>query len=649
MQANLRSCLTPLMKTLHRKSHLHGTRRTNNFALCLLFLVTAVVFHTFFFARTRHTKDNGFDPVCVQRQKEVDFQLPEGFQQRRAVVLTTCKSKLPHHFTASMISLLEILPKAVVFVGVGKSFVDVDFPVTQDWLHIIPVPEPEIKMKSRTAQYSGLRNSVYAAAVKVINISAIDYIVISDADMSAPITTTMWKSNFAFNFDWDIMTANGQIDRTHVYYDMFALRTLDQPLSPRISNLCPTFKKLYGKSFDWAKPIRAFKKVTRVKTAHGGVSIFNGKSWQAVVGGSYPFDEGIAYDTCEHVPLQSKFSRVYVNPHMIYYHAYPHVLPYDRYKLIVPRDAGFFSVLNFVMAGVTTERVYPLWRKDLIMKVNGKSVLRHFVYLGNNSVPNAWLLFFEPVEFFDGDKTMMSQHFDVIEKEEMIVKEDYFPREFIFPLERNFMTSHSFAKWRIHMHKRYQCLIKPKSKFKQLSKQVFQHPSFKIGVHVRSPLHFVETGPIYMKQYFNTIDAVLLLHPDAVIFVATDTEYALQAMISRYGARVIFHRFVERARLDDLFSTLFTLATKGAELDTVGQIHLASGEILGTELHTTRDANSLLGRDVLVDALSLSLCDVVVGTSSNVMIALSFMNPLSVIHFLNSSTDPKSYDFRSDI
>ena len=57
--------------------------------------------------------------------------------------------------------------------------------------------------------------------------------------------------------------------------------------------------------------------------------------------------------------------------------------------------------------------------------------------------------------------------------------------------------------------------------------------------------------------------------------------------------------------------------------------------VSGTELHTTQSTSSLqLGVEILVDTLTLSMCDVYIGVSSNIALAVSYMNPNITMHII---------------
>jgi hypothetical protein len=155
---------------------------------------------------------------------------------------------------------------------------------------------------------------------------------------------------------------------------------------------------------------------------------------------------------------------------------------------------------------------------------------------------------------------------------------------------------------------------------------------FVIGVHLRNPVHFLESGEIYFHNYFEVVDKVLESHPEAKIFVASDTEYALDMLLKRYGSRVRYYADINRANLDVLFKMFYSLGSGQAKLDSIGQARFfnESKGIIGGETHNMNRQSppTQLGEEVLLDALTLSSCHEYVGVESNIALAVSYINPL---------------------
>ena len=352
-------------------------------------------------------------------------------------------------FYDSLQNLHTVSTKVYSFVGIPETLIEKTSNIQLDGLTFVPLPLLLIKMSTRTAQYSWLRNTVYQFALKIIPMSHVDFIIVSDIDMTYPITINQWKSNFILHEEWDVMTANGLMDRAPYYYDIFALRYLNQTYSRNMEDIYPLFRKHYGKSWKWVKPTSIFKKFAQVRTAHGGISIYKGKSWRQHILNNKPFDENITYSICEHVPLQEKFHKIFINPNLIFYHEIKGHLPFDKYKIILPRNGGFFSVFNYIIGALSmSHRTYPLWKYI----PNKKIKINHFSYLGNST--NEWLTYFEPIQYWSHDKTMLSKQFTDISTNDYIKSYKHFPPELMYLHERPFFKT-DFFDFRNRYHNIY--------------------------------------------------------------------------------------------------------------------------------------------------------------------------------------------------
>jgi len=124
-----------------------------------------------------------------------------------------------------------------------------------------------------------------------------------------------------------------------------------------------------------------------------------------------------------------------------------------------------------------------------------------------------------------------------------------------------------------------------------------------IGLHVRGPgrldggssqmrkEHFAD-GRVPFDIYFGQVDRVLKDHPDARIFVCSDSSMVIQEVTARYGDRVL---------------------TYGATRSTFGEMHANHPENEGQVFPPHK-----LGHDVLSEAYLLSRVDVLVHGNSNV-------------------------------
>ena len=187
--------------------------------------------------------------------------------------------------------------------------------------------------------------------------------------------------------------------------------------------------------------------------------------------------------------------------------------------------------------------------------------------------------------------------------------------------------------------------IKPKAEYTNKIKTFLNGSNYNIGVHLRNPTHFIESGSIYFWQYFNIIDRLILQHSNAIIFIASDTDYALYPFIKRYGHRVKYYDNVARSSFDSLLKTYYLLASGNVSMDRIGQlISTQTGQTLHSgEIHTSSKPSVALGKEILLDVLTLAECDEFVGVSSNIALAVSYINLKSIIHIVKGLDNPKTY------
>lgn len=624
----------------------HPQQMCANFATCFTYLLKIPV-------STDVTAADGVPlceyPTSVPTPSALYLPLPVASpriepMRSRMLVMGLTRSVQLENLRQSMRNLLSIMMSErdlLVLIGVSEASYNTLPPgeaTRVSWLKYVVVEDLHITVATRTAMYSKLRNQVYLNATRSASIDSFDYVIVSDMDMEYPITTIQWQSCFSYSEPWDVMTANGILDRTHTYYDIFAYRDLNVPYHRSMEKLNPDFGTYYGKSWDWVVPVPMFEAFTRVRAAHGGLSIYNGATWRRAVRDTRPFDESIAYDVCEHVPLQEMFPRIYVNPHLVFYHASPSLLPFDTYYILLHRNGGFFSNINSLIAALSTSsRFYPLWSKVAFLKGTDKDS-SHFSYLGDGAA-NGYLHFFEEVKYTAHDMTMASAHFKVIPPKRFQQFYSSFPADLLFPWTRPFWSP-KFSDFRRFYHGIYQRFIHPKPTYLLKAKSIISS-EYTIGVHLRNPVHFVETGTVYMRQYYSVIDKTLTAHPDAKIFLASDTSFCIQAFLERYGDRVVFHRGVQRASLDLLFEVFYRIGSGNATLDPIGQLVTKNGKSVGSELHSTQQSSKTLGEEVLIDTLSLSYCNEFIGISSNIALAVSYINPNISMHILKGGVEDK--------
>lgn len=288
----------------------------------------------------------------------------------------------------------------------------------------------------------------------------------------------------------------------------------------------------------------------------------------------------------------------------------------------VPRDAGFFSVFNFYI-GVLTQglKSYPLWNKQELLNLHRTN--NHFAYWTDSY--NCWFDYFEPIQFFENDTTHTSNQYLQLTR----YSGEYGPDEFRIPaITKDLLKGdkNRFDKWRNNTHQFYKAFIKFKPEIlDSVSKIWGDHFSDNnvIGVHYRHPSHFIESGKIYLEDYFIQIDAILEKYPDSKIFLASDSQFGIYSFTEKYPNKVVYIQDIDRLSMAEFLHWSFGLADGKA--DHVGFIN---GK--GYELHHKRVGqknNKKMTIDLLKEVLCLSNCNQIINNISNIPLAISYINP----------------------
>jgi hypothetical protein len=204
------------------------------------------------------------------------------------------------------------------------------------------------------------------------------------------------------------------------------------------------------------------------------------------------------------------------------------------------------------------------------------------------------------------------------------------PKQFTHPSAFDLLMSNKylFNKWRKHVNLFYKKYIKFQSSIINKA-QFFIKNNFStnniIAVHYRHPNHVCESGKVYLQQYFDKIDNIIINNPDAEIFLATDNEFGILAFIHKYGHKVKYIPDITRLTLDSFLDWGYKLMNKKT-IDIVGMI---DGD--GPELHHTILSNNQDTKKPTIDLLTevncILRCRWFVHTVSNISLAVSYMNP----------------------
>lgn len=282
----------------------------------------------------------------------------------------------------------------------------------------------------------------------------------------------------------------------------------------------------------------------------------------------------------------------------------------------IPRDAGFFSVFNFFIGSISLGyRMYPYFNLNKLLEYYGK--LEHFTYLDNKE--NCWFDFFEPIQYYTND----NKHIN-ININNKISHGWEAPEEFrLHQKVTELITNSKFKEWRHNTNKVFEKYIKFNpiiiNKINEITK-LFSNKM--IAVHYRNPAHCCEeSGYKYFDDYFKKIDNILSIYPDAFIFLATDTDFGIAAFTMRYGSKIIYNKETLRSSMNNILEWAYTL-NDGVKSDHVGFFNGKSFQI-----HNNSNSNIQLGYDVIIDAVCISKCNYFIHTTSNISLAVSYMNP----------------------
>jgi hypothetical protein len=478
---------------------------------------------------------------------------------------------------------------------------------------------------NRVVMLAKYRNKLFQMATSVLG-TEYDYMLQLDTDLISEITAEKFATCFELDEPFDAICANGVFRNSHYHYDVFALRLLDDP--DLIQDVYPYFSLYYGLTYDWITKMHVFDKWTKVRSAWGGMMLFS----RDVFALDKLYDESIPVNECEHVSLCRKLSNVYINPKLTYMQEYDtEGQCYSNPLLFIPRDAGFFSVFNFYIGMLTMcGRVYPYWNFKQFVRTNGDKPA-HFCYF-NEDNDNCWFDYFAKVKFFEGDNNHKTYYTSGAQSKFGITQGCEAPEEFRIPSVTKALLNNvdgSFDKWRKETHKIFTKYIQLSPQLdnivNEISDDLFKPGVKMIGVHYRHPSHCCEQGIILLRDYFNQIDKILEEHPDAGIYLATDTDFGVVAFKQQYGDKVVYIEGIARTSLDNLLEWAY--ARGESKADGVGFINNKGYELQHVSSEQHPGGNPQLGMDVIVDVFCLAKCEWMVHTVSNLSLAVSYINP----------------------
>lgn len=491
---------------------------------------------------------------------------------------------------------------------------------------IVSILSSDGKPGNRIPQFARMRNRNMTDALERFG-RDFDYFVMANTDLVGPVDVQGVLDSLAFDRPWDLLCGNCVFQKSRYHYDNFALRLDDDPDDTSV--LYPNFFKYYGKTSDWLDKVYVFDGFTKVKSGFGDVCIFKAASlWSALDanGGDLCDVNEATPHVCELVSMCKRFENVWVTP-LIAYDATVSIerVLYSAPLSFVPRDAGFFSVVNFFVGQLTRlGRVYPNFNQDAFASVNGGPP-RHFCYFSNS--PNAWFDYFEPVTFYQEDDEHVTGKSTGYAVTQGLDAPDTFRKHETYGAMMQ--DKQAFSTWRHATHEWSKRFLKPVADVALRANgfwdRTFRGTKHVIGVHYRHPSHCVEQGQLYLRDYFAAIDGVLRIKPSAKVFLATDSEFGVACFTLRYGAKLHCMRDVRRLDMDSVLE--WGYAMQQSRMDSMGFVNGKGFQLHYKLCEARAEATPAAGRDVLCEALCLAKCNTLVHSVSNVALAVSYMNP----------------------
>lgn len=300
----------------------------------------------------------------------------------------------------------------------------------------------------------------------------------------------------------------------------------------------------------------------------------------------------------------------------------------------IPRDAGFFSVFNFIAGDLYDgRRVYPLFELEEYLKYRSEN--RHFAYFGPRGT-NSWFDYFQPIRFGEDDEGL-HQNREYL-KTLPFTDGQLGPPEFRVPdISRQLYSRADFQQWRQAVHDKVCGAIGLTDELQaRVQHTLTKMPGRKIGVHVRHPSHMVEQGKVLYGQYFVVLDRLVRDHAPCSIFLATDNEMALAVFQFRYGDTVRYNKDVLRSSADDVLRWAYALAEGRPDaMGFVDGVGFQSHYRVAAQADYEDGAGLRAGKEAVVDLFTLAGCDDFICTISNFTLACSYLNPQQVQHLIS--------------
>jgi hypothetical protein len=286
----------------------------------------------------------------------------------------------------------------------------------------------------------------------------------------------------------------------------------------------------------------------------------------------------------------------------------------DVLHLICDRDVGLFALILSVVAHVhwaTGEGRIPI-----VYYSNGSIYWTRNGYRGRDTV---WEYYFEPVV-----PTHPASVIPAEIREQLVTKPLPYNTYGYFADEFTFVSNHQTGPTRFNRENIKGMAVDPSLKLRKFTSDIIrdyvrprdyinqkvnrffdQHLArrYAVGVHIRGTdalvdqRRWLKLDRIDFQRYFEIIDRLVHEHPDAVIFVASDSQSSVERIRERFGERVVAYDAIRHNSGD--------LAGKGP-----------TGRIMPAYLNDTPDTGARSGEEAVIEYLLLCRCNHLVHNGS---------------------------------
>jgi glycosyltransferase involved in cell wall biosynthesis len=319
--------------------------------------------------------------------------------------------------------------------------------------------------------------------------------------------------------------------------------------------------------------------------------------------------------------------------------------------VIVPcHDGGFFSVFNAYLShmawGLEDDRCHmtiPDWDQRRLSLRMGTDNRESFCY-GTFSDGNLWSHFFEMPfgRTLDdlNDAEFLYEGMTVAEPRHNEYREPLLTYKRAYDLYR----SPWFLKFRIQYNEAFQRHVHVKPEIESQVSQLFDSEiegRLLLSAHVKHPSHVLEQASdsiadardfiLSIKNYLQD-SGCNVAGDDWRLFLATDQESVVEEFQNEFGDNVVFFKDVRRTTLvEDSIYREFAIDDPGIVGHQVQ--HLVASEVSSW--------STLMGVEILRDAIGLSRADVMFHVVSNVVTGAAVMNPMMRLVFVDAHVQRK--------